>query len=180
MTLPVTVATAAVVAVLILLVAAFTTCVAAPNGLTVPADTAAVCKGAAAAGFVAAIRKSPATAARPRPTKNFVNPVSILGGRPSPGAQGRLMLRAELVVRLARSRAQFALAHPLSFVECQIGDGFQRPNPLIGESSLPRANLRNFMVNSLLAEGSARFISGKTATFASDEGPLVGCAWRIG
>jgi hypothetical protein len=54
-----------------------------------------------------------------------------------------------------------ALAQPLSFVNDQIGDAAVRPNPRDGESSHTRVNLRNFMINSQLADGSARLIGPK-------------------
>jgi hypothetical protein len=76
MTPPETVETTAVVAVLRLLAADRTTCVTAPSGFAaasiVPADS-----GAAVAELDAAIRKSPATAVKPRPTKNLFKSFSL-------------------------------------------------------------------------------------------------------
>ena len=160
MTPPETVETTAVVAVLRLLAADRTTCVAAPSGLAaasiVPADS-----GAAVAELDAAMRNSPATAVKPRPTKNLFKSFSLYWRSTSAGRSLAPIYPTELVVRLARSRAQFALAHPLQIVNDQIGASFIQPNPRDGESSRTRVNLRNFIVNSQLDDGLARLTGPK-------------------
>ena len=66
-------------------------------------------------------------------------------------------MRTELVVRLARSRAQLALAHLLLIAENHLGDEFHMPNPFIGELSLTRVNLRNFRLISQLSGAIGQF-----------------------